>query len=182
MESYNHLYGFSHIQLRACTFLVEEAKDMVERCHAFGPLSWQDYMKVRTVDYKGDEVNAAQQTSWANVAPALPDEVGNVPLRDVVSKGCLHYVENFEQYLLPEADQVRVKPPRVMVPLCRGLLNKGNCGLTPKSNIHHVKGRPLFNGLFGVPKEETVNGVSVHRLIMNLIPFKPHLPSDARRY
>ena len=67
--------------------------------------------------------------------------------------------------------------------LCRGLLNEGICGIARKTDIHHVKGQPLFSGLFGAPREETVNGVSVNRLIMSLIPLnRINLPSDARRH
>lgn len=38
-----------------------------------------------------------------------------------------------------------------------------------EDDIYQVGGRPLLNGLFGVPKDECVGGVAVHRLIMNLI-------------
>ena len=52
-----------------------------------------------------------------------------------------------------------------------GLLAKGICGLIREEDIYKVKGRPLLNGLFGVPKDEIADGVAVHRLIMNLIPL-----------
>lgn len=67
---------------------------------------------------------------WENVAPALPEEVGGVKLEEVVEHGSRHYVENFEQYLLPPEDQIYTKPPRVMVPpenweeFCRNLLER----------------------------------------------------------
>ena len=57
---------------------------------------------MRSIDYKGEEVKTAQQTSWANLAPALPPEVGTVDLEQVVDSGCLHYVQHFEEYLLPK--------------------------------------------------------------------------------
>lgn len=110
-----------------------------------------DYMKVRAIDYKGDEVKVAQQTSWANVAPALPDEVGSVPLTDalkvgsvplmdVVSKGCLRYVTNFEQYLLPEADQMRVRPPNWCL-----RLNGSPCAEASSTKAFAASpGRPTF--------------------------------------
>ena len=168
MSGLNLLYGVeargpgkvSRVRLKACMFLAEEAKGMLVRCHTFGKLNWQDYLKVRTIDYKGDEVKVAQETTWTNIAPALPDEVGTVPLINVVTKGSWHYVTHFKEYLLPEAEQVRVKAPRVMVPdseweaLARGLLEKGICGLIRESEVHHIQGKPLFNGLFGVPKDE----------------------------
>ena len=40
-----------------------------------------------------------------------------------------------------------------------------------ESQLHHMQGRPLLNGLFGVLKEETHKGQPVHRLIMNLVPL-----------
>ena len=55
--------------------------------------------------------------------------------------------------------------------MCKGLLSRGICGLIAEREIHHVQGRPLLNGLFGVLKEETDRGQEVHRLIMNLIPL-----------
>ena len=69
------------------------------------------------------------------------------------------------------------KPPRVMVPdgewedLCKGLLTKGICGLIREDQVHRIGGKPLFNGLFGVPKDEMDGSTPVHRLIMNLIPL-----------
>ena len=40
----------------------------------------------------------------------------------------------------------------------------------PKSQVYHIDGQPLLNGLFGVKKDEIVNGIPVHRLIMDLGP------------
>ena len=99
----NHLYGYipdsglklSHVQVKVCMFLSEVAKNFQQRRPRLPEMSWAEYMKVKTIDYKGDEVKAAQMTSWANVRSALPSEVGTVPLSSVVSKGSLHYVLNF---------------------------------------------------------------------------------------
>lgn len=60
--------------------------------------SWHEFFQVKGIDYKGDEVLTARQMQWANVAPALPEEVNYL--------GCRHYVMNFEDYLFPEEDQV----------------------------------------------------------------------------
>ena len=40
--------------------------------------------RVRGIDYRGEEVLSAQSIRWENVAPALPEEVGKVPLGEVV--------------------------------------------------------------------------------------------------
>ena len=40
-----------------------------------------------------------------------------------------------------------------------------------ESEVHHIQGSPLLNGLFGVSKGEYDGGWEVRRLIMNLIPL-----------
>eukprot|EP00435_Cladocopium_sp_Y103_P014151 s3739_g3.t1 len=72
--------------------------------------SWDEFFRVKGVDYKGDEVLTAQTMQWENVRSALPSEVGSVALETVVELGCKHYVLNFEEYLLEEEDQRVVKP------------------------------------------------------------------------
>ena len=119
----------------------------------------------------------AKTTSWSNLSPAIPAEVGGVELSSVLEGGCRHYVTHFEDYLVPPESMEYTKPPRVMVAddqwegVCRGLLSSGICGLLPESELFHVKGRPLLNGLFGVPKGDRAGGIELHRLIMNLIPL-----------
>ena len=59
--------------------------------------------------------------------------------------------------------------------VCAGLLRKGVCRLMHVSDLHHVDGRPLLNGLFAVSKHETAvdsegKSFDVCRLIMNLAP------------
>eukprot|EP00438_Fugacium_kawagutii_P029401 Skav223382 [mRNA] locus=scaffold2634:238975:242134:+ [translate_table: standard] len=111
-------------------------------------VTWDDFFKVKGIDYKGDEVLSAQKLCWENVCTALPSEVGGVPLLEVVDKGSMHYVAHFDQYLLPPEDQTYVRPPRVMVddyawePLCANLMEKG---------------------------------VEVMRIIMNLIPLNTNV-------
>ena len=139
--------------------------------------SWDEFFKVKGVDYKGDEVLCAQSMRWENVSPALPKEVGSVPLEDVVEKGCRHYVLNFEDYLLDPKDQQYVKPPRVMVPpdnwevFCRNLLKLGVFSMVHEDDLYRVQDQPVLNGLFGVSKHEFHEGWETHRIIMNLIPL-----------
>ena len=167
----------SPLHARIFLLLSEEVKRFLERLPLFGELTWKEFLKVRSIDYKGEEVKTAQQTSWENLAPALPEEVGAVELEHVVGAACLHYVQNFEDYLLPKDVQRYTKPPKVMVAgdqweaVCSGLLSRGICGLIPESQVYKVEGKPLLNGLFGVLKEETFQGHEVHRLIMNLVPL-----------
>ena len=167
----------SPLHVRIILSLSQEAPKVFGEVRIVRKLSWKEFLRVRSVDYKGEEVKTAQRTSWFHVSPALPQEVGTVDLEKVVSGGCLHYVSHFTQYLVAAESQVYTKPPKVMVsdddwgPMCEGLLSRGICGIIRESQIHRVEGRPLLNGLFGVLKEETDGGHEVHRLIMNLIPL-----------
>eukprot|EP00438_Fugacium_kawagutii_P008896 Skav215704 [mRNA] locus=scaffold2573:57842:63963:+ [translate_table: standard] len=139
--------------------------------------TWERFFKVRGIDYKGDEILTAQSMRWENVRSALPQEVGTVPLVDVVELGCLRYVKQFEDYLLDPADQVAVKAPRVLVPpdgwdsFCSNLLERGVFDKVHESELYEVNGRPLLNGLFGVSKQEFDGPWEVQRIIMNLIPL-----------
>ena len=141
-------------------------------------LDWTSYLKVKSVDYQGEEVKVARWFSWDNISPSLPREVGAVPLEDVCSLGCHHYVTHFDEYLKPAQEWVTVKAPRVMVDdsswsaVCRGLVNSGVCVFLDASEVFHVGTQPLLNGLFGVTKDEwTPGGTEIFRLIMNLIPL-----------
>ena len=143
----------------------------------FKDVSWKSFFQLRSLDYVGDEVATARITAWENLQAAIPAEVGSVPLSEVVGQGCLHYVNNFEKFLVDSESMRYTKPPRVMVThkdwdgVCEGLIRSGICGAMAEADLLHVEGRPLLNGLFGVSKGEMVMGHDVHRLIMNLIPL-----------
>ena len=149
-------------------------KDLSGKITAF---DWDTFFDTRGIDYKGDEVKTAQQFSWSNISPALPDEIGRVPLEEVCTHGARHYVENFDQYIRPVADREHVRAPRVMVSdedwpaVCRGLVAKGLCLYLPVEDLYSLGDGPLLNGLFGVTKDEWVGQVEVYRLIMNLVPL-----------
>ena len=138
--------------------------------------SWDEFFRVKGVDYKGEEILSAQHMRWENVSPALPPEVGGVALEEVVEKGCLEYVLNFKSYLLDPEDQVYTKPPRVMVPpdgwrdFCENLLKVGVFSKIHEDDIHRVQGKMLLSGLFGVSKREYHGPHEILRIIMNLIP------------
>eukprot|EP00438_Fugacium_kawagutii_P030494 Skav202357 [mRNA] locus=scaffold53:218927:223660:- [translate_table: standard] len=141
------------------------------------PFDWDEFFRTRGIDYKGDEVKTARSFSWSNISPALPLEVGRVPLLDVCTLGAKHYVENFDSYLRPKEEWVLKKAPRVMVSdedwpdVCRGLVSAGVCCILPLEDVFDTGAGPLLNGLFGVSKEEWHEGCEVFRLIMNLIPL-----------
>lgn len=140
-------------------------------------VSWEDFFRTRGVDYKGDEILTAQSMQWENIAPALPAEVGEVPINDVVELGSLHYVTHFEEYLLPVEEQQYTKPPRVLVPpehwetFCKNLIARGVFSRVHESELHRVGGMPILNGLFGVSKGEFSGLFETMRVIMNLVPI-----------
>ena len=115
----------------------------------FDELSWDMFFKVRSIDYKGDEILTARFVGWKELEPALPKEVGTVFLEDVVELGTLHYVTNFEDYLIPEEDMYPTRSPRVMVPpddweeVSRGLIERGILDLRMYHFIWHVCRRAI---------------------------------------
>eukprot|EP00435_Cladocopium_sp_Y103_P007463 s167_g2.t1 len=126
---------------------------------------WTQFFRCRTIDYKGDEVRTAKSFGWANIGPALPKEIGVVPLRDLCELGCQYYVDHFPTFLKPPEEWPRLKRGRVMVSpsdwpeVARNLVKAGVCCVIPESEVFKVRGEPVLNGLFGVEKGEESNGV-----------------------
>eukprot|EP00435_Cladocopium_sp_Y103_P021547 s123_g5.t1 len=140
-------------------------------------ISFREFFQSKTIDYAGEEVKVAQRLKWSRVRPSLPDGVGCLPLQDFCRLGTLHYVQHFEEQLLPP-DAIKVpKPPTVMVEqgswedLCLGLVAKNICEIWPLDKIFHHQGVPLLNGLFAVGKGGYENGEETQTLIMNLTPL-----------
>ena len=164
------------LQVEAVRHLAREAQVAVDWPERLEQTSWQDFFHLKTIDYCGDEVLCAQSTSWANLAPAMPSEIASVDLAEVCELGCKHYVEHFTEYLLPGEMQKATKGPRVLVhddhwqEVCEGLTRNGVCTILSKSQVHHIDGQPLLNGLFGVKKDEVEGATPIHRLIMDLRP------------
>eukprot|EP00435_Cladocopium_sp_Y103_P058354 s184_g20.t1 len=141
-------------------------------------VNWADFFKVRSIDYKGDEVKVARKFCWDNILPALPREIGKVPLESVCTLGSKHYVLHFDQYLKPESEWEAFKLPRVMVDdehcgaVCEGLVQTGIGTYIEEHEVFHARDTPVLNGLFGVTKDEwTADGTEIYRLIMNLVPL-----------
>ena len=139
-------------------------------------LPFEEFFKIRGVHSRGEEIKLARPFSWASIAGALPQEVGSLDLTAFCTGGCLHYVSHFSDYLLPPNMQNLGKVPKVMVSdadwpdVCRGLLKSNICGILPQRELYHVGSQPVLNGMFSVSKNEVVDNVELHRLIMNLIP------------
>ena len=183
-RSLNSFYGVDWREANAVTLakkasvrsLATYAMEILKWSEKFAGVRWESLMSTRSVDYNGDEVRVARYFRWENLVGALPDEVGRINLEDVCELGTLEYVRRFEDFLLPKEAQVYTRPPRVMVDedsweqVCSGLVAKGICEFMPVSDVYHIGGKPLLNGLFGVSKDEHKDGWEVYRLIMNLVP------------
>ena len=169
-ESVENTFYPTKVQGQIVKGLHKEAQVVMGWPERLEETSWKSFFELKTIDYCGDEVLCARPTSWANLAPAMPAEVASVELSEVCELGCKQYVDHFLDYLLPGEVQEKMKPPRVLVhddnwlEVCKGLLSRGVC--TPI----HEDGAPVLNGLFGVPKDEEVDGIPIHRLIMDLRP------------
>ena len=164
------------VQQRSVEFLFKQADRICTWREKFDELTWEQFFRVKGVDYRGEEILVARFVEWKHLSPALPDEVGTVDLERVVELGTLHYVTHFEEFLLPEEDRKIGRAPKVMIPpeaweeVAAGLVSKGICGIIGEDEVFRVGDQLLLNGLFGVSKNEWKDGVEVHRLIMNLIP------------
>ena len=167
----------SGAQCSCLDLLLVDVQRLCEFQIKFEQFDWDVFFSHRSVDYHGDEVKVARWFKWCNVAPALPAEVGKVPLNELCTRGARHYVDHFELYLKPRHMWPSVKSPRVMVAdedwgeVCTGLVKAGVCTFMAKDDLFQGPNGPLLNGMFGVTKDEWSNGVEVYRLIMNLIPL-----------
>ena len=92
----------SALQVKILFHLLENCRRVLEWVQHEKPASWESFFRVKTIDYRGEEIQTAQSVQWENIAPALPDEVGSVDLAEVVEQGSRHYVLNFSEYLIPE--------------------------------------------------------------------------------
>eukprot|EP00438_Fugacium_kawagutii_P006266 Skav222653 [mRNA] locus=scaffold997:228437:229210:- [translate_table: standard] len=170
-------YRRNEVQMTSVRMIVEEVSRFCRLSEVCGVMDWSIFFSVRTIDYRGDEVRVARRFSWDNISPALPREIGVVPLQEICQHGAKHYVENFDLYLKPQSEWIEPTRPRVMVldddwdAVCHGLLESGVCTLEA-SEVFETPSGLLLNGLFGVPKDETTpQGIDIYRLIMNLVPL-----------
>ena len=150
----------------------------VEVCESwsevFQDVNFSDFLRIKGIDYKGDEVKLAVNLSWECLAPALPD-VGKLKLAELCTLGTRFYVDHFEDFLVPSNEMSLGKPPRVFADakewpsICQGLVGKGICEVVPLDELFHIQGQPLLNGMFGVGKGEFV-------IDHELDPFEQKLP------
>ena len=163
-------------QKKLVTGLVPFTRRMLEWKETIPPEDFSQLFKYKGVDYRG-EVKLARSFEWKQIAGALPEGVAALRLEDFCIAGCRHLVEDFTRFLVAPELQRLGRTPRVMVPddkweeVAAGLIRTEICGVLPVSKLHHVGGTPLLSGMFAVSENETLDGVELHRLIMNLVPL-----------
>lgn len=110
------------------------------------------------MEYEGEEVRVAQVFSWKAIESALPDEVGILALEDFCCAGVLHYVQHFDEFLVPRELQHRARPPQVVVKdadwveVCKGLLDRGLSEVLPTKICFMSTGSPYFQGCLELGK------------------------------
>ena len=186
--SLNYLNGGIHVQMfsgppskvqsRILDYLRERVDVFLGHEFKIIRFDWSRFLQTRSVNYSGEEVRTAKWTSWGHVKPALPyGAIGSVRATEFAEGVVLNLLRNPKPHLLSGWEDMNVKSSRVMVrdedwgDLARGLVEYGVCCIIPSSAVATCNGRRLHNGVFGVEKNEDVDGVPVHRLIMNLIPL-----------
>lgn len=189
VKALNSLYGTGSAarHTRATLRAEKRLRSVTAECPLVGqPLpqgDFKEFFQHRGVDYEGEEVKLARKVTWEGIRASLPAEVASLDIRDFTEGGVRHFIDHFEDYLLPTDLQVIGKAPRTMVDDCewpsvvKGLTECGLCTILPQSQLHHVGGRPLVNGLFAVTKNEFHGNTELLRLIMNLKPLNENTRS-----
>ena len=178
----NHLHGVESSGRGSPTSRTSKRLAGVVKCsgildEVLGLGSFKDFFSTHQLDYSGDEIQVARPVVWESVEASLPKEVGQLDITDYCEGGVLHYIQHFQDYLVPECEMKIGKPPKVMVDskdwetVAAGLVSRGLCRVLRKSELFHVGQTPLLNGLFSVSKNEMVGTTLVTRLIMNLKPL-----------
>ena len=172
------------VQSRILGYLSDRVSVFLEHEFTVERFDWSHFLQTRSVNYSGEEVRTAKSTSWKHIKPALPfGSIGSVRATDFAEGVVLDLLlRDASLHLLPSWSDMDVRSSRVMVKdeewgdLSRGLVEYGVCCIIPRSAAATCNGSRLHHGLFGVEKGEDVEGVSIHRLIMNLIPFNSISP------
>ena len=140
-------------------------------------LDFSQFFGQRGLDYTGEEARLALPIVWKSVESSLPPEVGCLDIRDFCYGGVAHFINHIDETILDVADQVRLRPPSVMIQgdgweeVATGLVSRGLCEVVSEESIFKIGGKLLLNGLFSVSKDEVKDDVQLARLIMNLKPW-----------
>ena len=159
---------------------LEESMVLIDRFSQenFTDESMRAFWSRRIVNAYGEECHSAQKIRWANLIHSLPPKglAGIVRGEESCTGGVRDFLINPAKYLKPVREWVYMPPPRIFVDeddwpeVAAGLIDRGICEPFPLKDVIRVDGKPMVGGLFGVPKNENVDGVDVLRLIMDLRP------------
>ena len=166
--------------------LAEAVAEAVDRFHVHGQTAAPDVSEVekelkdKRVNYVGEEVGICHVLTLKQVVSSLPPEThgGVIDVLEFVSPATRELlispeelvVEDFGQELPRLQGRVHIKEDDLM-PICNELIQRGVCKWIPISDVVRFRGRPVLNGLFGVPKPSHLDdGSPILRLIMNLVP------------
>ena len=166
------------LQQQIISYLRSRVRLFMENEFTIEAVDWEEFFKVTSVSYSGEEVKVARWTNWEHIKPALPyGHIASIPALDLAEDGVRDLLLHPTKYLKKGFEDRPVRPSRVMVrdedwgPLARGLVQYDLCAILPRSALQTAGGEPIHNGLFGVEKGDEMDGVAIHRLIMNLIPL-----------
>ena len=168
----------TQLQSQVLAYLEDRVGVFLEHEFQVEQFLWSKFLQTRSLSYSGEEVRTARWTSWVHVKPALPyGAIGKIPAISLAEGGVLDALQNPERYLNANWDKHEVRSSRVMVDeqdwpeLARGLVEYNLAAVIPESAVAKAGGRLVQNGLFGIEKGEQHEGIEIHRLIMNLVPF-----------
>lgn len=143
-------------------------------------VSLEKELASRRVSYTGEEYGVCHPLSLSQILPALPpkEHGGAIDLLQLVSGTTRHLLLHPESL---EAEDVGQELPKLQgkIHVRMGELNgvadelvsRGICFWFPLSRVKRIRGTPVLNGLFGVPKQTlTPEGLPILRVIMNLVP------------
>ena len=164
--------------LSVCKRLEEVVKGSAVLDEPLPDINFTSFSSQRGLDYSGDEVRLAQPIAWKSLQPSLPPEVGCLDICDFCYGEVAHVVSHIDEMVLSIENQVRLKPPPVMIQgdgwgeeVACGLVKRGLCEVVYEETIYKVSDQLLLNGLFSVAKDEVTDDVPLSRLTMNLKPW-----------
>lgn len=140
--------------------------------------SWEKELAGRSVGYGGEEISTCHTLTFDQVAPSLPpvSHGGCVDIADWVGPRTKEFLLNPKKLLRPP-DEVELPrlPGKIHIKaedklrIAEELVARNVCDWVDLDLVYRVKGTPILNGLFGVPKTANLpDGRPVLRFIMNL--------------
>ena len=176
----------SEAQHHALAYLREQVDNFLEGIPERVPqINWASAAKSTRADYRGEMLLKGVPVSWAQVEPGLPPEglAGSIAAASLASDEMRPWILDPSLSVKPFAQwprrfrrsYVRCKPGE-LPGLIRGLFrHKVINFLSDDELVYDSTGRPLTNGLFGVPKGDITAkdydpDTAVLRLIISLVP------------